>query len=97
MRLDYTIWMYILIIVVILLVLVKTGSSFVHALMFALVIGLLFLLITKPPNDIDTDVDDMSCVAIYFAIIFLSTVSILIYSGIMSWEHLDPNKYKRNK
>ena len=95
MRLDYTIWLYILIVIAILLVLLRSGSSFIHSLIFALVIGFIFLLIAKPPNDVDTDTDDMSCIAIYFAILFLSTVAILLYSGVMSWENLDHNRCKK--
>jgi hypothetical protein len=89
MRLDYTIWMYLLIVIAILLVLLRNQKNFAHSLIFSLVIGLLFLLIAKSPNDVDTDEDDISCIAIYFTIIFLSAIVIIIYAGIMSYENLD--------
>uniref|UniRef100_A0A6C0BEU5 Uncharacterized protein n=1 Tax=viral metagenome TaxID=1070528 RepID=A0A6C0BEU5_9ZZZZ len=92
MRLDYTIWLYILIVIVILLVLLRGGANFPHALIFSIVIGLIFLFITKPPNDVNIETDDISCVSIYFAIIFLSGIAVLIYSGYMSYENFYTKK-----
>lgn len=92
MRLDYTIWMYILIVFALLLVLLRTGANFLNSLMFSLVIGLLFLLITKPPFDIDDQIDDLSSISIYFTVVFLSILSIILYSGVVSWHRLYEKK-----
>lgn len=89
MNLDYILWIYILIFVVIILVLVKNGKSFLHSVFLALVISLIFLFIAKPPNDISLEDDNLSCVFIYFAIVFISVISVLLYSGIMAYKNLD--------
>lgn len=92
MRLDYTIWMYILIVFALLLVLLRTGANFLNSLMFTLIIGLLFLLITKPPFDIDDQIDDISSISIYFTVVFLSLLSIIFYTGITSWHKMYDKK-----
>lgn len=70
----------------------KSGSVFIHSLFFALVISLFFLLIAKPPNDINLETDNISCVFIYFAIFLISFFSILLYAAIMAY--LNMNKCK---
>jgi len=94
MLLDYTLWLYILIVISIVLVLIINDKEVIHSIIFTLVIGLLFLLITKPPNDVDIDTDDISSVCIYFAIFFISIISIILYSGIMAYTSLDKVKLK---
>lgn len=93
MKLDYILWLYILIFFAILIPLVRNDKEFIHSLFLSLVFSLIFLLIAKPPNDINIEIDNISCVFIYFAIVFISVASILIYSGIMAYTHLNKNKY----
>lgn len=88
MYLDYILWMYILIFVVILSGLLVSSSELVHAIFFALVISLLFLLIVKPPADVCLETDNIASVMIYFTIVFISAVSIIIYSGVMAYKNL---------
>lgn len=97
MYLDYILWMYILIFIVILSGLLLNDSELIHAIFFSLVISLLFLLIVKPPADVCLETDNIACVMIYFAIIFISSVSVLIYSGVMAYKHLKKpnNTYKK--
>lgn len=92
MRLDYTLWLYILIFVTILLVLLRSDKEFSHSLFFALVISIAFLLIAKPPIDVNIEDDDISCVFIYFAIVFISVIALLLYSGVMAYKNLDKKK-----
>lgn len=89
MRLDYTLWLYILIFIAILLPLLRNDKEFIHSLFLALVSSLVFLLIAKAPNDVSIEVDNISCVFIYFAIVFISVAAILLYSGIMAYTHLN--------
>jgi predicted PurR-regulated permease PerM len=92
MKLDYILWMYILIFIVILLVLLRNDKELIHSIFLALVISLIFLFITKPPNDVSLEVDNISCVFIYFTIVFISFCSILLYSGIMAYKNLNKNQ-----
>jgi hypothetical protein len=87
MRLDYTILIYILVVIAILFILLKNDYKFIHSFIFSLVIGLLLLIIIKPPNDVSVECDDISSIAIYFAIIFISSITILIYSAVMSYKN----------
>lgn len=89
MNLDYILWMYILIFVAILLILLRNDKTLLHSIFFALVISLIFLFIAKPPNDVNLEVDNISCVFIYFAIVFISVIAVLLYSGIMAYKNLD--------
>ena len=76
MQLDYILWLYILIFITILLVLIRNNKEFSHSLFFSLVISFAFLLFAKPPNDIDIEIENISCVFIYFAIVFISVISV---------------------
>lgn len=89
MQLDYTLWLYILIFITILLVLLRNNKEFSHSLFFALVISFAFLLFAKPPNDVDMETDNISCVFIYFALVFISVIAVLIYAGVMAYKNLD--------
>jgi len=94
MRLDYVLWLYIIIVVVILLILVRNDKDFMNSLFFSLVIGLIFLIIVKPPNELNMENDNISCISIYFAIVFITFIIILIYSIITSFGNLDKPGYK---
>lgn len=86
--------MYVLIFIVILFGLIAIDSELIHALFFAMIISLLFLLIVKPPADVSLEVDNIACVMIYFAVVLISAISILIYSGVMAYKHLKkPSRY----
>lgn len=89
MELDYTLWLYILIFITILLVLLRNNKEFSHSLFFALVISFAFLLFAKPPNDVDMETDNISAVFIYFALVFISVIAVLIYAGVMAYNNLD--------
>lgn len=89
MNLDYILWIWIFIFIIILLVLLKNDKELVHSIFLAMVISLFFLFITKPPNDVSLEVDNISCVFIYFTIIFISFISILLYSGTMAYKNLN--------
>lgn len=95
MNLDYILWMYIIIFVIILLGLLRNDKELLHSVFFALVISLIFLFISKPPNDVNLETDNLSCVFIYFAIVFISVIAVLIYSGVMAYKNLD-RKYFYN-
>lgn len=88
MYLDYILWMYILIFIVIFAGLLAIDSELIHAIFFALIVSLIFILIVKPPADVSLETDNIACVMIYFAILFISAISILIYSGVMAYKHL---------
>lgn len=92
-NLDYILWMYIIIFIVILLVLVRNDKSLIHSIFFALIISLLILFIAKPPNDVNLERDNISCAFIYLFIVSFSTISIFLYAGVMAYKNLD----KRNK
>lgn len=88
MQLDYILWLYVLIFATIILALLRNDKEFSHSLFFALVISFAFLLFAKPPNDVSMESDNISAVFIYFAIVFISIISILIYAGIMAYKNL---------
>lgn len=89
MRLDYVLWLYLLIFITIFLALIRNDKQIPHSLFFALVISFAFLLLAKLPNDVNFDDDNISSIFIYFAIVTLSIVSILIYSGVMAYKNLN--------
>ena len=88
MQLDYVLWMYILVFFVILFGLMVNNSSLIHAIFFALIVTFLFLLIVKPPADVLLENDNIACIFIYYAIIFISSISILLYAGVLSYKNL---------
>lgn len=75
----------------ILLILLRNDKKLVHSIFFALVISLIFLLIVKPPNDVNLDCDNISSASIYFALITISIIAILLYAGVMAYENLGNN------
>lgn len=94
MNLDYILWIYILIFIVIISGLLSIDSELIHAIFFALVVSLVFLLIVRPPADVCLEADNIACIMIYFAIVFISVISILVYSGVMAYKHLKKPKTK---
>jgi hypothetical protein len=92
MNLSYILSLYLIIFVMVLLFLIRRESELLHSVFFALVISLIFILITKPPNDVSLETDNISCVFIYFAIVFISIISVLIYSGVMAYKNLHKKK-----
>lgn len=92
MQLDYTLWLYILIFATILFILLRSGGEFGHALFLALIISFAFLLFAKQPNDVNMESDNISCVFIYYAIIFINIIAILIYGGVMAYKNLYKKK-----
>lgn len=89
MNIDYILWMYVLIFILVLSILIKNDKEFIHSLFLAIVISLIFLFITKPPSDLNLETDNISCVFIYFAIVFISIFALLLYSGIMAYKNLN--------
>lgn len=89
MRLDYVLWLYILIFITIFLALLRNDKQIPHSLFLALVISFAFLLLAKLPNDVSLEVDNISAVFIYFAIVTISIISILIYAGVMAYKNLN--------
>ena len=94
MCLDYVLWIYFLIFFLIIFVLLRNDKEFFYSVIFALVISLSFLIIVKPPSDISYETDNISSIFIYFAIIFISFITIQIYSAITSFNHLNKKTIK---
>lgn len=89
MCLEYILWIYILIFIAIIFVLMKADKEFLHSFFFALVISLILIVVIKPPNDVNIEVDNISCVCIYFAIVLISFILILLYSAVMAYKNLN--------
>lgn len=84
MDLNYILWMYLIIDIIILLILTQSGEDFTKSIFIAILIGFLFLLFAKPPNDLDMENDNISSISIYFAIILISFIIIMLYSILTS-------------
>jgi len=84
MDLNYILWMYLIIDIIILLILTQSGEEFTTSLFIALLFGFLFLLFAKPPNDLDMENDNISSISIYFAIVLISFLVIMLYAILTS-------------
>lgn len=93
MRLEYVLWIYVLIFISIFLGLIRCDKEPLNSLFLAMIIGLIYLFIVKLPNDVSLETDNISAVFIYFAIVTISFIAIIIYSGIMAYNNLDKRKY----
>lgn len=92
MNLNYILSMYFIVVIVIFLVLIRSDKEFTNAFFFSILIGFIFLIITKPPNQLNMHEDDISAISIYFAVVFISFFTILIYSVVMSIKNMNIKK-----
>ena len=80
MELAGVLWIYIIIIFVIFAFLWKQSFNFWESLIISLTIGLIFLLLVHPPQELDMETENLSCSALYIFIIVLTFTIILIYA-----------------
>jgi len=86
MDLPIILWIYIIIIFVIFVYLYRNTFHFVEAFIISLVIGLFFVLIAYPPQELDMERENLSCSALYIFLIVVTFVIILIYAIYCAWK-----------
>lgn len=94
MDLEYILWMYFIVLIVLILILAKSGFFIPEVFMFSLIVSTFLLILVKPPNEVNINDCNLSSIFIYYAIILISTIAIFIYSGIKSYYGM---KYKKLK
>ena len=99
MDLATVLWIYIIIIFVIFGYLYRNTFHFIEAFIISLVIGLFFVLIVYPPQELDMETENLSCSALYIFLIVLTFVIILIYAIYSAWRvrrNQDKICYRKN-
>jgi membrane-bound ClpP family serine protease len=86
MDLSSVLWIYIILIFVIFVVLYKNTFHFIEAFVISLVIGLFFIVIVYPPQELDMENENLSCSALYIFIIVITFLIILIYAIYSAWK-----------
>lgn len=85
MELSTILWFYIILIFVLFIFLYHNTFHFLEAFIIALTIGTIFILIVYPPQEIDIETENMSCIALYIFIITITILIILIYAICAAW------------
>jgi hypothetical protein len=71
---------YFIFVIILTITLYLCGENFNISLFISIIIGFLFLVLCKSPNNIEIENEDISYVFIYYSLIVISFISILFYS-----------------
>lgn len=92
MRLDYTLFIYFLLFIIMVGTLKYLGCEIFNTIIFTVVILFLFLLFFKPPSDVLIGNDNISCIGIYYFIILVTILMMILYTGFGSFLNLEAKK-----
>ena len=85
MELPTILFVYLILICVIFAILWRNAFHFWEAFVISIVIGLFFIFVVYPPQELDMEKENISCSALYIFIIVMTFLIILIYAMVAAY------------